>query len=101
MLTDAVLILFQQGRRMLKAWRGVTMELYPNQQDLLEQILPANQLTITKLAKGGWLMTDTCSAARRLQRLLKEAITKISLECGMTAIEIVIYEAGKRFLLLS
>ena len=84
---------------MLDAWRDVKKELFPNRPDLLTRIPPLEQLTIAKLPTGSWLMTDTCNAARKLRRLLKEAITKIAKERGMPALEIVIYEAGKMFLL--
>ena len=89
---------------MIEAWREVTERLYPNRPDLLARIPASADLTIAKLAKGGWIMTDTCSAARRFRRLLKAEIHKIGKEMGMTDGDIQIYEAGTltyhRFLLL-
>ena len=54
----------------------------------------AHELTLAKLAKGGWIMTDTCNAARKYRRLLMESIKKIAEEDGMSPDQITVWEAG-------
>ena len=62
---------------MLTAWCEITKREYPGRQDLLYMIPSPFQLLIANIAMGGWIMTDTCNAARKFRRLLIEAITEI------------------------
>ena len=55
----------------------------------------ACELTLAKLANRGWLMTDTCNAARKFRRLLKDSIREIALEEGMEENKIMVFEAGE------
>ena len=57
--------------------------MYPKRPDLLERITQVNELTISKLADGSWVMTDTCNAARKYLRLLVESIKQIVEEEGI------------------
>lgn len=95
MTTDAILRSFQNGRRMLAAWRKVTAREFPNRPDLLALISDPSELTIAKLANGGWIMTDTCNTARKFRRLLKEAIKEVAVAEGMDEHEVVVWEAGE------
>ena len=95
MITEAILRTFKEGRVILDTWRAVTFREFPGRQDLLDLIPKAYQLTLGKLAKGGWIMTDTCNPARRFRRLLSAAITQIALEEGMDKDDIKMFEAGK------
>ena len=65
---------------MLDKWQDLTSRMYPNRPDLLKRIPQANELTIVKLADCGWVMTDTCNAARKYLRLLVESIKQIAEE---------------------
>ena len=80
---------------MLTTWRAIVQREYPNCQDLLDLLPKPNNITLAKLALGGWIMTDTCNPARKFCRLFKEAIRKIAKESDMTDKDIKIYEAGK------
>ena len=99
MTTDAILRSFQNGRRMLTAWRRVTMREFPDRPDLLVLICEPSQLTMAKLADGGWIMTDTCNTARKFRKLLKEAIKEVAIAEGMDEDEVVVWEAGKYLLI--
>lgn len=94
-LTDAILRTFREGRGILKVWREVTAREYPNRQDLLDLIPKPHQLTLSKLANGGWVMTDTCNPARKFRRLFVAAIKEIAKEEGMSEEDIHIFEAGE------
>ena len=85
---------------MLTAWSEITKREYPGRQDLLDMILSPCHLSISNISKGGWIMTDTCNAARKFRRLIIEAITKITKKQGMTSNKINIFEAGKFYNIL-
>jgi len=95
MQRDGILRSFQTGRIMIQRWRELTASMYPARPDLLEQIPLAKELTLAKLAHGGWVMTDTCNAARKYRKLLIESIKKIAEEDGMDPDQIQVWEAGK------
>ena len=57
--------------------------MHPNRPDLLKRIPQDNELTIAKLADGGWVMTDICNAARKYHRLLVKSIKQIAEEEGI------------------
>ena len=98
-LTESILRTYKEGQHLLRQWREVTAELFPDRTDLLDLIPHPSELSPSKLAKGGWVMTDTCSPARKLRRLLKAAIADIAKESGMETDEIQIYEGGKQLYL--
>ena len=69
--------------------------MYPNWPDLLARILQANELKNSKLADGGWVMTDTCNAVRKYCRMLVESINQIVEEKGIPKERIKVFKAGK------
>ena len=69
--------------------------MYPNRPDLMARIPQANKFKITKLSDGGWVMTDTCNAARKYRRLIVESIKQIAEEEGIPKEQIKLFEAGK------
>ena len=85
---------------MLTAWREITKREYPGRQDLLAMIPSPCHLSIAKISKSGWIMTDTCNAARKFRRLPIDAITEISNKEGMASNQINIFEAGKLYKIL-
>ena len=95
MVVDGILKSFQSARLMLEEWLEVTKELYPDRPDLWALIPKAEALTIAKLAKSGWIMTDTCNAARKFRRLFIEAIREVAKEEGLDEKEIAVWEAGE------
>ena len=76
------------------------MREFPDRPDLLVLICEPSQLTMAKLADGGWIMTDTCNTARKFRKLLKEAIKEVAMSEGMDEDEVVVWEAGKYLLIL-
>ena len=58
----------------LTCWREVTAREFPDQPDLLDLILDPEGVNIDKLGDGGTIITDTCNAAQKVQRLLVEYI---------------------------
>ena len=95
MVVECILRTFKEGRGMLKAWKQVTKRMYPNRPDLLALIPEPSKLTLAKLAKGGWVMTDTCNPARKFWKLLISAISDIAKDDGMKEEDIRMYKAGK------
>ena len=78
MVRDSILRFLQTGRQILDRRRDITSRMYPNRPDLLSRIPQTNELTISKLANGGWVMTDTCNAARKYCRLIVKSIKQIA-----------------------
>lgn len=95
MVVDGILQSFQSGRLMLEEWLEVTQVLYPDRPDLWALIPKSEELTIAKLARSGWIMTDTCNAARKFRKLFIEAIHEVAKEEGLDDGEILVYEAGE------
>ena len=62
--------------------------MYFYRPDLLEKIPQAK-------TNGGWVMTDTCNAARNYHRLVVESIKLIAEEEGVPDEQIKVFEAGK------
>jgi len=93
MLTESILRTFKKGRGMLEQLRSVTKRMFPGRNDLLNLIPEPSELSLSKLAKGGWIMTDTCNPARKFRKLLIEAISEIACKEGMDKAEIKVYEA--------
>ena len=56
---------FKESGALLDAWRDVTIQMYPARVDLLDMIPKGSNLTLSKLAKQGMIMTDTCATAQR------------------------------------
>ena len=57
--------------RMLACWDEVTKEIYPGFQ---HGIPDKSKISISKLAKGGLLTSDTYNTARKIQMLIHEKI---------------------------
>lgn len=91
---DSIITSFAEAARMLTKWREVTAIMYPGRQDLLDLIPLASELTIAKLAQCGWIMTDTCNAARKYRRLFVESIKEVALARNMNPRDIRIFQAG-------
>ena len=77
MVRYIILWYFQTGRQMLDRCLDLTSRMYPNRPDLIARIPQANELTIATLDDGGWVITDTCNAARKYQSLLVKLIKQI------------------------
>ncbi len=55
-------------------------KMYPHQPDVLDGIPSCDDVTLVKLSKGGTIITDRCSTARKHRKLLCELIAKMSNE---------------------
>ena len=82
-IVTAISQAFREGRVHLKDWQETTKQLYPNCQDLLDQIALPLDLTLAKLADGGVIMTNTCDPARKLCHLFIQHIEAVALERGV------------------
>jgi hypothetical protein len=60
---------------------------------LLDVIPKAGELTLAKLAKDGFAMTDTCPTAQKIQRLVADAVQEIAEEQGLSPDEIKLRES--------
>ena len=84
---------FAEGRELLLHWRKVTQRMYPSRRDLLDRISKPSKLSLARLHKNDWLMTDTCATAQKFKRLLQEAIETTAKEAGISEDQICIYQA--------
>ena len=57
----------------------------PGNVDLLAKLPDPSRLTLARIAKNGFLMTDTCDTARKFWRQLRAVIEIEALEQGMIA----------------
>ena len=94
-LTATIVRTFREGQQFLVTWREVTMREYPERPDLLQSLPHPSELSLAKLARGGWIMTDTCSPMQKFRRLFKEAVIKIAKDEGMDDDDIHVFQAGK------
>ena len=66
--------------------------MFPGRDDILALIPRALDLTLTKLGKNGVVMTDTCSTAQKLRRLLIGTVEELCKDLGMSPDEIKLFE---------
>ena len=76
---------FKESKELLETWRTVTVELFPNQLDLVNLIPRASDLTMSKIEKQGIIMTDTCSTACKFLQLLIDDIKNLAVQEGWSA----------------
>ena len=95
MLTQTMLRTFREAKHILKSWHRVTEREYPDRDDLKQLLPPITEMSVAKLAKGGWTMTDTCSPMLLFRKLWTKAVVEVAKAEGMEDHEIAIYEAGK------
>ena len=66
--------------------------MLPDQQDLLDKLPDPMNLTLTRLAKNGWLMNNKCNTDQKSRKLLRKIIEAEAKENGMTEDEINVYK---------
>jgi hypothetical protein len=88
-LSKSIMQTFKESGELLDAWRYVTVEMYPARVDLVDMIPKGSDLTLSKLAKQGMIMTDTCATARKFRRLLITEITALTEKEGWSPDEII------------
>ena len=89
---------FREGQLFLVTWCSVTMLEYPNRPNLLQSLPHPSELYLAKLAKGGWIMPDTCPPMQKFQRLFKEEVIQIAKDEVMDENDIQVFQAGKQVL---
>ena len=92
-IATAIMREFKHAGTLLTAWRETTMAMFPNNNELLNQIPDASKLSIAKLGLSSFTTTDTCNAARKLRQLLNENIGIIAIEEGWSEERVKTYEA--------
>jgi len=60
MPTQTMLRKFREAKNTLKSWHQVTDHEYPDRDDLIQLLPPITDISVAKLAKGGWTMTLFC-----------------------------------------
>ena len=74
---------FTEGRELLVKWRETTKWMFLGRDDILALIPRALDLNLTKLGKNGVVMTDICSTAQKLRRLLIGTVEELCKDLGM------------------
>ena len=87
---------FNKCGDLLESWRSVAERMYPNRPYILAGIPTRGNVTLVKLGKGGTIITDGCSTARKHRRLLKNKIIELARELGIPDCEINIFEGDCR-----
>ena len=84
---------FGHARSLITQWKDATTKLYPECPDLQDLIPDISKLCISRLGLKSFTTTDTCATARKLRRILNESIQEIAKEKGLSADQIMIFEA--------
>jgi hypothetical protein len=78
----AIIASFGEAGRLLRDWKKVTLEMFPNHPDLPAMIPDPNDMSPTKLLSG-MLSTDTCNTARLTRQTLCDAIIQEGRDMGL------------------
>ncbi len=78
-LCKTILEVIADKGQLLDKWKQVHEELFGNDHDIPD----SSELNVTKLANHGVITTDTCNSARKLSRLLREAIAEKARQEGI------------------
>ena len=73
-------------------WRDTTVNMFPDQTALIDDIPSPNKLNIGKLHDGGSVMTDNCDKAKKERRLLSESIKEVAVQMGIAEDQIKVFE---------
>ena len=92
-IASAILQEFAHARSLITQWMDATIKLYPDRIDLHESIPSVTRLCISRLGLKSFTTTDTCATARKLRRILNTSIHQIAQEKGLSANEVIVFEA--------
>ena len=67
--------------------------MLPDRKDLLNTLPDPMKLTLARLAKHGWIMTNMCNTVQKFQKLLREVIESEAKENRIAEDESNVYEA--------
>ena len=74
--SEAIVSMVQRGAKRLERWSEKMKAIYPTYK---HDIPPPNQMNLYKLGAGGAVTSDTCNAARKTSRILKEKIEQAAI----------------------
>ena len=86
----SIIASFGEAGQLLRKWKEVTLEMFPNCQDLLNMILDPDDMSPTKLL-GGMVSTDTCNTARLTRQTLCDAIIQKGRDMGLDDEHVKVY----------
>ena len=72
---------FGEAGQLLRKWKDVTSEMFPNCQDLIDMIPDPSDMSPTKLL-GGMVSTDTCNTDRLIRQTICDAIIQEGRDAG-------------------
>ena len=79
---QALMQSMENAQKLLKGWREVTKELYPDDEDILALIPLPEAATLTK-ARDAYITTDTCSQAKNVRTQMIKAIKDLAVKEGI------------------
>jgi hypothetical protein len=91
-LAASIMQTFKESGSLLEKWRDTTLAMFPDKPDLIAIIPKASDLTVTKLANQGMIMTDTCNSARSFRKKLIQHIKDHVSKDGLSPDDVRIYE---------
>ncbi len=89
----AIIASFREAGQLLRDWKLVTAELYPNCPELANKIPNPDDMCPTKLL-GGIVSTDTCNTARKTRQTLCDAIIQKGRDRGIDEVHLKIYQGN-------
>ncbi len=89
----ATIASFGEAGQLLQEWKDVTLEMFPQCQDLIDMIPDPSDISPTKLL-GGMVSTDTCNTARLTRQTLCDAIIKEGREAGLEDDKLLMFQGN-------
>jgi hypothetical protein len=87
----AIIASFHESGKLLKEWREMTAEMYPDDIELLGSIPKPGDMSPTKLL-GGYISHDNCSTANLTGDILCDRILQAGRDAGISEEELVLYQ---------
>ena len=89
----SIIASFGEAGQLLREWKDVTLEMFPQRQDLIDMIPDPSDMSPTKLL-GGMVSTDTCNTARLTRQTLCDAIIQEGRDAGLVDNELNMYQGN-------
>jgi hypothetical protein len=89
----AIIAFFGEAGQLLQEWKDVTLEMFPQRQDLIDMIPDPSDMSPTKLL-GGMVSTDTCNTAQLTRQTLCDAIIKEGREAGLEDDKLLMFQGN-------
>jgi hypothetical protein len=87
----AIISSSHNSSKLLKAWRDMTANMYPNKPELVNRIPKPDEMSPTKLL-GGFISHDNCAMANKTGVIVAEKILDVGQSTGLSNDKLVMYQ---------